>query len=227
MISRRSSPWVARSVCEFGRRVWGPGRVRPRHRRRCPLRADRPSRPSTRVTTPGHTPGHVSYLRPSDGVLVTGDVLITLRINSLSGLLFGRRGLSGPPWYTTWDRRSPRTPSPRSPDFDRPSTRRVTAYRLFPEADIPGWLRMPGCGRLVTPACRRDAGPTGPDRAEWRFRMRPPDAPHRIRPRGRDIDPCRPVGRRPDRVRRRRALQSGRPRRDVRAHGSAIELRSR
>jgi glyoxylase-like metal-dependent hydrolase (beta-lactamase superfamily II) len=57
-----------------------------------------------RVPTPGHTPGHVSYLRPEDRVLISGDALITLRVNSPAGLV-GRQGLSGPPWYTTWDRR--------------------------------------------------------------------------------------------------------------------------
>lgn len=55
------------------------------------------------VHTPGHTPGHVSYHRPSDRLLVTGDALVTLRVNSLAGMLAGRQGLSGPPWYTTAD----------------------------------------------------------------------------------------------------------------------------
>jgi deazaflavin-dependent oxidoreductase (nitroreductase family) len=55
------------------------------------------------VPTPGHTPGHMSYLRRRDGVLLTGDALVTVQVNSVSGLLLGRRGLSGPPWYTTWN----------------------------------------------------------------------------------------------------------------------------
>jgi glyoxylase-like metal-dependent hydrolase (beta-lactamase superfamily II) len=54
------------------------------------------------VPTPGHTPGHVSYFRPSDRVLITGDALVTLKVNSWAGLLLQRPGLSGPPWYTTW-----------------------------------------------------------------------------------------------------------------------------
>ncbi len=56
------------------------------------------------IHTPGHTPGHVSYFRPSDRVLITGDAVVTLQVNSASGLLLKRPGLSGPPWYTTWDR---------------------------------------------------------------------------------------------------------------------------
>jgi glyoxylase-like metal-dependent hydrolase (beta-lactamase superfamily II) len=59
------------------------------------------------LPTPGHTPGHVAYYRPADRVLISGDALVTLRVNSPLGLL-GRQGLSGPPWYTTWDRRAAR-----------------------------------------------------------------------------------------------------------------------
>jgi glyoxylase-like metal-dependent hydrolase (beta-lactamase superfamily II) len=56
------------------------------------------------VHTPGHTPGHVSYVRPDDRVALTGDALVTLRVNAVRGMLFGAQGLSGPPWYTTWSR---------------------------------------------------------------------------------------------------------------------------
>jgi len=59
-----------------------------------------------RIPTPGHTPGHVSFFRASDGVLVTGDAVVTLRLNSLAGLLLGRQGLSGPPRYTSWSWRA-------------------------------------------------------------------------------------------------------------------------
>lgn len=55
------------------------------------------------IPTPGHTPGHVSYFRTADRVLISGDALVTLMVNSWSGLLRQRPGLSGPPWYTTWD----------------------------------------------------------------------------------------------------------------------------
>lgn len=54
------------------------------------------------VPTPGHTPGHASFYRASDRVLISGDALVTLRLNSIVGLLLGRPGLSGPPWYTSW-----------------------------------------------------------------------------------------------------------------------------
>ena len=55
------------------------------------------------VHTPGHTPGHVSFHRADVGVLITGDALVTLRVNTLPGMVKGHQGLSGPPWYTTAD----------------------------------------------------------------------------------------------------------------------------
>ena len=58
------------------------------------------------IATPGHTPGHVSFVRWSDRVVLTGDALLTLEVNTPTGFLVGRQGLSGPPWYTTWDRRA-------------------------------------------------------------------------------------------------------------------------
>jgi glyoxylase-like metal-dependent hydrolase (beta-lactamase superfamily II) len=60
------------------------------------------------IPTPGHTPGHVSFFRASDRVLITGDAVVTLKLNSLAGLLLQRHGLSGPPRYTSWSWRAAR-----------------------------------------------------------------------------------------------------------------------
>ena len=57
----------------------------------------------TCIHTPGHTPGHASFFRPADRVAITGDALLTLRVNTLPGILLGSSGLSGPPRYTTWN----------------------------------------------------------------------------------------------------------------------------
>jgi glyoxylase-like metal-dependent hydrolase (beta-lactamase superfamily II) len=54
------------------------------------------------VPTPGHTPGHVSFFRASDRVLISGDAVVTLKLNSVLDVLLHRQGLSGPPWYTSW-----------------------------------------------------------------------------------------------------------------------------
>ncbi|GGI00521.1 MBL fold metallo-hydrolase [Arthrobacter liuii] len=55
------------------------------------------------VPTPGHTPGHVAYWRSRDGVLITGDAVVTTNLNSVRGILAGAPDLAGPPWYTTWN----------------------------------------------------------------------------------------------------------------------------
>jgi NADPH:quinone reductase-like Zn-dependent oxidoreductase/glyoxylase-like metal-dependent hydrolase (beta-lactamase superfamily II) len=57
----------------------------------------------TCVETPGHTPGHIALFRESDGVLLTGDAVLTTDLNSLSGLVSGATKVSGPPWMATWD----------------------------------------------------------------------------------------------------------------------------
>ena len=58
----------------------------------------------TCVPTPGHTPGHTAFFRSQDRILVTGDALLTVDLNSLMGIVRRRPKLSGPPGYTTWDR---------------------------------------------------------------------------------------------------------------------------
>lgn len=64
-----------------------------------------PGLPEWRVVhTPGHTPGHVAFHRPADGVLITGDALLTVDLNSPVGVLRRTPRLAGPPSYTTWNR---------------------------------------------------------------------------------------------------------------------------
>lgn len=58
------------------------------------------------IPTPGHTTGHVSFLRTKDHVLITGDAVVTTQLNTVSGVLLQKPGLSGPPWYTTWSWRA-------------------------------------------------------------------------------------------------------------------------
>lgn len=104
--SRRREAVLARSRLDCGLRAFRPG-------------ADVPCLPGWEcVPTPGHTRGHVSYFRPGDGVLITGDAVVTLRVNSPAGLLLGREGISGPPWYTTWDGRLARESVARLADLE-------------------------------------------------------------------------------------------------------------
>jgi len=63
------------------------------------------------IPTPGHTPGHVAFFRTSDRVLITGDAIVTVDLNSLWGFLWwglrlSKQRVSGPPWYSTWNWRA-------------------------------------------------------------------------------------------------------------------------
>lgn len=63
------------------------------------------------IPTPGHTPGHVAFFRPADRVLIAGDAVVTVDLNSPRAFLqWARRRseqrIAGPPWYTTWSWRS-------------------------------------------------------------------------------------------------------------------------
>lgn len=55
------------------------------------------------IPTPGHTPGHVAFFRKSDGVLIAGDAILTVNLNSLWDLLLNRHRISGPPYISTWN----------------------------------------------------------------------------------------------------------------------------
>jgi glyoxylase-like metal-dependent hydrolase (beta-lactamase superfamily II) len=89
---RRARAIVARSSLEDVARAFDPTK-------------EPPGLPDWEVVpTPGHTPGHVAFFRRVDRVLISGDALVTVSLNSWRGLLLGRRELSRPPWYTTWDR---------------------------------------------------------------------------------------------------------------------------
>jgi glyoxylase-like metal-dependent hydrolase (beta-lactamase superfamily II) len=49
------------------------------------------------------TPGHVAFFRGTDRVLITGDAVLTVNLNSLPDLLAGQQRVCGPPRISTWD----------------------------------------------------------------------------------------------------------------------------
>jgi glyoxylase-like metal-dependent hydrolase (beta-lactamase superfamily II) len=55
------------------------------------------------IPTPGHTPGHMAFFRKSDGVLIAGDAILTVNLNSIRDLLLNRQRISGPPYISTWN----------------------------------------------------------------------------------------------------------------------------
>ncbi len=57
------------------------------------------------TATPGHSPGHVSFFRSSDRVLLAGDALATMDMDSWVGLMTGKMKISraGAPFNTDWE----------------------------------------------------------------------------------------------------------------------------
>ena len=55
------------------------------------------------IHTPGHSPGHVSFYRKSDSLLISGDAFITVRQDSLYNVLNQEEEINGPPRYLTTD----------------------------------------------------------------------------------------------------------------------------
>ena len=57
------------------------------------------------VHTPGHSPGHICLFRASDRILLTGDAMVTVNMDSWIGLLGAHPELAGPPapFTTDWD----------------------------------------------------------------------------------------------------------------------------
>jgi glyoxylase-like metal-dependent hydrolase (beta-lactamase superfamily II) len=67
---------------------------------------DVPGAPGWRwVHTPGHTPGHVSFFRATDRLLIAGDAVTTTKQESAMAVVTQKSELHGPPAYFTidWD----------------------------------------------------------------------------------------------------------------------------
>jgi glyoxylase-like metal-dependent hydrolase (beta-lactamase superfamily II) len=60
------------------------------------------------LETPGHTVGHVSLFRPTDGVLIAGDAVTTMDLDSFVGTIFKTPKVCGPPVPATFDWESAR-----------------------------------------------------------------------------------------------------------------------
>jgi glyoxylase-like metal-dependent hydrolase (beta-lactamase superfamily II) len=57
------------------------------------------------IATPGHSPGHVSYFRSSDRVLLAGDAFATMNMDSWTGLIGGKMELAraDAPYNMDWE----------------------------------------------------------------------------------------------------------------------------
>jgi glyoxylase-like metal-dependent hydrolase (beta-lactamase superfamily II) len=89
------------------------------HAQALPADGTVPTLPSWRwIHTPGHTAGHVSLFRESDGTLIVGDAFCTTKQESLVAVASQRPEMHGPPAYFTTDW-----------DAARDSVRRLAALR--------------------------------------------------------------------------------------------------
>ncbi|MCG1009824.1 MBL fold metallo-hydrolase [Salinicoccus sp. ID82-1] len=55
------------------------------------------------IHTPGHSDGHVSFYRASDGTLIVGDAFVTVQQDSLYKTMVQKKEIHGPPVYFTND----------------------------------------------------------------------------------------------------------------------------
>jgi len=118
--------------------------------------------------TPGHTPGHVSFWRESDAVLIAGDAFVTTKQESLLAVLEQRPEMHGPPTYYTqdWDaarasvqRLSELQPEVAATGHGPPMRGRVMREALQTLAENFEALAVPRDGRYVrAPAIADERG---------------------------------------------------------------------
>jgi glyoxylase-like metal-dependent hydrolase (beta-lactamase superfamily II) len=131
------------------------------------------------LATPGHTPGHVSFFRERDRVLIAGDAVLTVNLDLVRELIRQRPRIARPPAATTYDWISVRKSARRLAELG-PKT--IAAGHGVPMsgADIPGRLRsfaedfiQPHHGRYIPePARFNENGvvylpPPVPDPSPW------------------------------------------------------------
>jgi len=75
--------------------------------------------------TPGHAPGHVSFWRASDKIIVVGDAFVTTRQESIYAVTTQKPEMHGPPMYFT-------------PDWDHARTSVQKLAALEPEIVVTG-----------------------------------------------------------------------------------------
>ena len=118
--------------------------------------------------TPGHSPGHVSFFRDADQVLIAGDAFVTTKQESLLAVLEQRPEMHGPPMYYTqdWDaarasvqRLSELAPEVAATGHGPPMRGRVMREALQMLAENFEALAVPKDGRYVrAPAIADERG---------------------------------------------------------------------
>ncbi len=107
------------------------------------------------VETPGHTPGHVSLWRERDAVLIAGDALATMYVDSLRALVSRRTAVSPPaaPVTTDWyaarksiEKLAALEPKVIAPGHGEPMVGASATAGMQRLADM---LRIPETGRYI------------------------------------------------------------------------------
>ncbi|MDQ6624422.1 MAG: MBL fold metallo-hydrolase [Verrucomicrobiota bacterium] len=117
------------------------------------------------LETPGHSPGHISLFRESDGVLIAGDALATMDMDSWVGLVSGHQVLAraGSPFNCDWqatresvERLAQLQPNVVAAGHGIPMSGTDLAARL---KNFAARFPMPRCGRYAgTPAETDESG---------------------------------------------------------------------
>lgn len=120
------------------------------------------------IHTPGHTPGHISLFRESDGVLIAGDAFVTVKQESALAVLTQTQEMHGPPAYFTPDWTSAGTsvrelaalrPNVAGTGHGQPMSGEFLRRELDRLAANFGDLAVPKHGRYVsTPALADERG---------------------------------------------------------------------
>jgi glyoxylase-like metal-dependent hydrolase (beta-lactamase superfamily II) len=117
-----------------------------------------PQMPGWRILhTPGHTPGHVSFLRPRDGTLIVGDAFCTTKPESFfEAAVFESPELHGPPAYFTSDWNQARESVARLASLN-PMTLAPGHGRPLSGAEVPERLRSLAANfdRIAVPESRK------------------------------------------------------------------------
>jgi glyoxylase-like metal-dependent hydrolase (beta-lactamase superfamily II) len=70
------------------------------------------------IHTPGHAPGHVSFFRKRDGVLLAGDAFVTTCQESAFSVMTQKKKVNGPPKYFTYNWSSAETSVKKLEELD-------------------------------------------------------------------------------------------------------------
>lgn len=149
------------------------------HMRELPMTAVPGMEGWTVYETPGHTPGHISFFRPADRVLLAGDAFATVNQASAFAVLTMKPEVSVPPTYYTCDWEAAYDSVARLSELDPEVIGAGHGEPMFGAAAREGLRRLatewpqPVKGRYVNQPAKADhtgpvyIPPPAPDPVKW------------------------------------------------------------